>query len=291
MDTVEQYERGIEEVYGPPPAKRLRPDPVSPAQLTMDPIAPQHRSDPEELEASPQPTVEETPPTIPQDQSPALTELVPVTEADTPPDQAVPAANPVPVTQEEAEDDSDSESVHSADADLDDHQVSPESVDTHLHNLAGDVDDVVDLFDSFVGHEFREGALFLQALWKTNELSWLSFNDCKEDLPYDTAQYVLANKIGGPTGTTYSTGPHQRWARTFLQKSARVLADSFVTMATKSQCVNLKCSGIQRSMPPIILNTPEFSPSPLRVESLAELNLVGLDVLYRLNSASRFLAP
>ena len=226
LDSVEEYERSIEEVYGPPPSKRLRIDPESPARFRLDPVDNQPLLDDVDSRFVTQ-TVETIPPIAHQELAPVL-ELEPphFTEADPTADPAdVPPRDSLPtVTQEEQDaNDSDNDSVHSADADLDQDHVTADSVDTHLHNLAGDVDDEVELFDSIVGHEFRDGKLFLQVLWKTNEMSWVSFLDCKEDLPYETAQYIVSNVRGGPPGTTFSSGSHNRWARTFMKKTNRVL--------------------------------------------------------------------
>ncbi|CAJ1948049.1 unnamed protein product [Cylindrotheca closterium] len=153
----------------------------------------------------------------------------------TPEGPRLPQNGPVPVTQEEPTNsfmteqgesasispDGDEDSVHSADEALDDHQVSPESLDVHLRNIAGLTEDE-DLFDSICGHEFRDGVLFLQILWKTDETSWEKYCACREDFPYDVAKYICSKKIGSASGN-HSNGPHQRWARTFLKKTRRVM--------------------------------------------------------------------
>ena len=241
LDTVEKYERAIEEVYGPPPLKRLRTDPTSDDALL--------RTDLEEFQPLSVKTVtnsastllrEQAEPAIQPPRDQEIAAAVPAATVEATPDgPSEPAQRPAPVTQEEQtqgtdqgehafESDDDASvqsaganSVHSADGDLDDHHVTPESLDVHLQNIAGISDDE-DLFDSVNGHEFRKGVLFLRILWKTDETSWVPYRACREDFPYETAKYICTNKIGSCSGN-HKNGPHQRWARTFLKKTRRVM--------------------------------------------------------------------
>jgi len=122
------------------------------------------------------------------------------------------------VTQPEDDD----ESITSASSAAEDDTIAtPDSIDTHLRNLAGD-DDEMDMFDSIVGHRWDGTALQLEVAWKTEEKSWEDWKNVREDYPYETAIYLRDHKVGSANGT-YSGGPHQRWSRSFLRKSRRVL--------------------------------------------------------------------
>ncbi|CAJ1959305.1 unnamed protein product [Cylindrotheca closterium] len=241
LDTIEEYERAIEEVHGPPPSKRLCTDPMSDDALL--------RTDLEELQPLSVKTVTNSASKLPREQAeptiqpPRDQEIAPAVPAATvkatTDGQSKPAQSPAPVTQEEhtqvtdqgehaSESDDDAsvqsagdDSVHSADGYLDDHHVTPESLDVHLQNIAGILDDE-DLFDLVHGHAFRKGVLFLRILWKTDETSWVTYRACREDFPYETAKYICANKIGSCSGN-HKNGPHQRWAQTFLKKTQRVM--------------------------------------------------------------------
>ena len=82
--------------------------------------------------------------------------------------------------------------------------------------------DIGELFDSIVGYEYKNGVLHFKVRWKTDEISTVKYSDCRADFPYETAKYIISNKIGSATGT-HATGPHQRWARTFLKRTNRIL--------------------------------------------------------------------
>ncbi|CAJ1967921.1 unnamed protein product [Cylindrotheca closterium] len=178
LDTVEEYERAIEEVYGTPPSKRLRTDPTSDDALL--------RTDLEELQPLSVKTVTNSASKLPREQAePAIqpprdqeiAAAVPAATVEATTDgPSKPAQCPAPVTQEEhtqvtdqgehaseSDDDASVKSagddlVHSADGDIDDHHVTPESLDVHLQNIAGISDDE-DHFDLVNGHEFYKGVV------------------------------------------------------------------------------------------------------------------------------------
>ncbi|CAJ1939862.1 unnamed protein product, partial [Cylindrotheca closterium] len=189
LDSVEEYERGIEEVHGPPASKRLRTDPTSDEVLLrtdQEELQPLSALDPPRAPSISTTEVELPTELYPQDQEMLVANSTATVNA-TPEGPRLPPNGPVLVTQEEPTNsfmteqgesasispDGDEDSVQSANEDLDDHQVSPESLDVHLRNIAGLTEDE-DLFDSICGHEFRDGVLFLQILWKTDETSWES---------------------------------------------------------------------------------------------------------------------
>lgn len=173
LDSVVEYKRGIEEVYGPPPSKRLCIDPDSEALVRTDPeeiqpffsTMPSPASEPQETTPVIQPIVqnEQVTTTATARPRPPVQGPVPVTQQDE--DDAVPTA-----VAEDSDDesihptdhpDSDADSVHSADGFLDKDEVNPESVDTHIYNNAG-ITDYEDFFDLIHVHEFGDGVLFLQ---------------------------------------------------------------------------------------------------------------------------------
>jgi len=82
-------------------------------------------------------------------------------------------------------------------------------VTRHLEILSEDADD--DLFQSIVGHEWKNGILELTFQWKTNETSHVPFTLAKRDYPYDVSKYILDNKAGS-ADARYSSGCYTQWA-------------------------------------------------------------------------------
>jgi hypothetical protein len=53
------------------------------------------------------------------------------------------------------------------------------------------------MFDSICGHSWDNRVLMLRIKWKTDEDSVMAFTMVKEqDYPYETAEYILQNKVG-----------------------------------------------------------------------------------------------
>ena len=234
IDSVDEYERCLEEAFGPSPSKRLRVDSTTGGTLRTDPEEPQPTSDsnvqttcqPNPLDNDEHETPDPDPIPIQPVQNAVPASTIDLNSAEGQDD----STGPVLVTQEEPvpSDDppdtdsiSDDASVDSADEDLDRDNVTAESIDSHLRNLAGLTDDD-DLFDSIDDHQWREGVLHFRVKWATDSTSWHPFYMVREDYPWDTAQYIMSHNVGSVHGT-HRTGPHQRWARTFMKKTRRVL--------------------------------------------------------------------
>lgn len=114
---------------------------------------------------------------------------------------------PIPITQDDDEPDS---------VDL------SNGVSRQLTSVAGDANDEDELFDCISGHEWNNGALFLELLWKTNKTSVQPFSIVQQDLPQATANYILKNKVGSADGR-YPIGRYMHWARSFNQEVKRIL--------------------------------------------------------------------
>jgi hypothetical protein len=66
---------------------------------------------------------------------------------------------------------------------------------------------MIELFDSICGHGWDNGVLMLRIKWKTDEESVMAFTMVKQDYPYETAEYILQNKVG-TSEHKYATRPN-----------------------------------------------------------------------------------
>jgi hypothetical protein len=62
-----------------------------------------------------------------------------------------------------------------------------------------------ELFNSICGHSWDNGVLMLRIKWKTDEESVMAFTMVKQDYPFETAEYILQNKVG-TSEHKYATG-------------------------------------------------------------------------------------
>jgi hypothetical protein len=53
-----------------------------------------------------------------------------------------------------------------------------------------------ELFDLICGHSWDNRVMMLRFKWKTNAESVIAFTMVKRDYPYETAEYILQNKVG-----------------------------------------------------------------------------------------------
>jgi hypothetical protein len=96
-------------------------------------------------------------------------------------------ASPVPLTQD------DSDNIEITD-----------EVAQHIEDRYSD-DPECELFDLICGHGWDNGVLMLRIKWKTDEESVMAFTMVKRDYPYETAEYILQNKVG-TSEHKYATG-------------------------------------------------------------------------------------
>ena len=212
LDDADEFEEAIHAVYGEPAHKRLRIDETTNIPLQTADRPQQSSTSPEEN------TVVQEPASEPLEFEPPIVEVPAIPATTAKPVPNVPNRQPATVTQP----DDDEISVDSASSSEEDNEVvTTDSVDQYLHNLAGNDEDM-DLFDSIVGTEFKDGELMFKVKWKTDEVSCHPFHMVREDYPYETAVYIRDNQIGTQFGT-HKQGPIQRWSRSFLRKSTRVL--------------------------------------------------------------------
>jgi hypothetical protein len=64
-----------------------------------------------------------------------------------------------------------------------------------------------ELFNSICGHGWDNGVLMLRIKWKTDEESVMALTMVKQDYPYETAEYILQNKVG-TSEHKYATGSY-----------------------------------------------------------------------------------
>ena len=97
--------------------------------------------------------------------------------------------------------------------------MEPQVLDDVVHQLERIAEDSQsdELFDSIVGHTWDQGRLMLKLRWKTDETSLAPFDEAHRDYPYETAEYILANKVGTPSGN-YTGGRYTRWARQYSRQ-------------------------------------------------------------------------
>jgi hypothetical protein len=55
----------------------------------------------------------------------------------------------------------------------------------------------------------------LRIKWKTDEESVMAFTMVKREYPYESAEYILQNKVG-TSEHKYATGRYTRWARAYM---------------------------------------------------------------------------
>jgi hypothetical protein len=79
-----------------------------------------------------------------------------------------------------------------------------DEVSQHIEDRYSD-DPECELFDSICGHGWDNGVLMLRIKWKTDEESVMAFTMVKQDYPYETAEYILQNKVG-TSEHKYATG-------------------------------------------------------------------------------------
>jgi hypothetical protein len=79
-----------------------------------------------------------------------------------------------------------------------------------------------ELFNSICGHSWDNGVLMLRIKWKTDEESVMAFTMVKQDYPYETAEYILQNKVG-TSEHKYETGHYIRWACAYMQQCKQTL--------------------------------------------------------------------
>jgi hypothetical protein len=114
--------------------------------------------------------------------------------------------------------------------DVDD--VEPQIIDDVIHQLERIAENSLsdDLFDSIVGHTWDQGRLMFKLRWKTDETSLAPFDDVHRDYPSETAEYILANKVGTSSGN-YTGGRYTRWARQYTRQCP-VIVRRLVRMAS-----------------------------------------------------------
>jgi hypothetical protein len=64
--------------------------------------------------------------------------------------------------------------------------------------------------------------LMLRIKWKTDEESVMAFTMVKQDYPYETADYILQNKVG-TSEHKYATGCYTRWACAYMWQCKQTL--------------------------------------------------------------------
>jgi hypothetical protein len=79
-----------------------------------------------------------------------------------------------------------------------------------------------ELFDSICGHGWDNGVLMLRIKWKTDEESVMAFTMVKQDYPYETAEYILQNKVS-TSEHKYATSRYTQWAHAYMQQCKQTL--------------------------------------------------------------------
>ena len=111
-------------------------------------------------------------------------------------------------------------------------EVEPQVLDDVIYQLERIAEDSSsdELFDSIVGHTWDQGRLLFNIRWKTDETSLVPFDDVHRDYPSETAEYILANKVGTSSGN-YTGGRYTRWARQYTRQYP-VIVRRLVRMAS-----------------------------------------------------------
>lgn len=221
-DDTDLLRESIASVLGPP-TKRRRPNPPSEASAPL--IVPEEPLQVSTSESTPSVTTGSTRTMNP----------VPLSQPATNADEAEVSIRPVtvpntaeyddghvPVNNTDSPDDRPSSVPITQDDDENDSVDLSNGVSRQLTSIAGDADDVDELFDCIAGHEWSNGTLFFELLWKTNETSIQPFSIVKQDFPQATADYILKKKVGSSDGR-YATGRYMRWARSFNREVKRIL--------------------------------------------------------------------
>ena len=111
-------------------------------------------------------------------------------------------------------------------------EVEPQVLDDVIYQLERIAEDSSsdELFDSIVGHTWDQGRLLFNIRWKTDGTSLVPFDDVHRDYPSETAEYILANKVGTSSGN-YTGGRYTRWARQYTRQYP-VIVRRLVRMAS-----------------------------------------------------------
>jgi hypothetical protein len=89
-----------------------------------------------------------------------------------------------------------------------------DGVAQHIEEHYSD-DPECELFDSICGHGWDNRVLMLRIQWKTDEESVMALTMVKQDYPYETAEYILQNKVG-TSEHKYATGHYIGWAHAYM---------------------------------------------------------------------------
>jgi hypothetical protein len=216
--SVDLLDDAIAEVYGPSRKRQRTEDMIAEETVEQAEVV-SGSSKTVEME---QPTVQSTTSTPENDQSPATesnllesvpiivdTVMTPTTGNQDGDDQSgggnsSSTASPVPATQDNS----------------DNIEITDE-VAQHIEDRYSD-DLECELFDSICGHGWDNGVLMLRIKWKTDEESVMAFTMVKRDYPYETAEYILQNKVG-TSEHKYATGHYTRWARAYMRQCKQTL--------------------------------------------------------------------
>ena len=124
-----------------------------------------------------------------------------------------------------------------------DEEVPPDVLDAVSHQLLLVAEDGAtdEMFNSVIGHVWKDCILLFEVKWSTDETSLVSFLQLRQDYPRsEIARYILANK-DGTGGARYSGGRYTRWARQYQRLYTKVIRwlvhcfDGVLNSATERQ--------------------------------------------------------
>ena len=127
-----------------------------------------------------------------------------------------PSGRSIPVVSQPEPDDDDSVSHDDVPAS------QTEEIAAYVEALSQDFEKEQELFDSIVGHKWKEGVLFFDIKWTTDEISSHPFSEISRDFGYETAKYILEKRVGTASGQ-HSNGRFSRWARQYLKHVRRAV--------------------------------------------------------------------